>query len=259
MSSQLDKERLKKRIMEEMTVDYSKVLEQDLDMAKQFVRLTENGNVDVIFKEKLTGQEKILLYLIGKHYAKVAGLAATDQVGNNELMENLAIPSGSLLPWLKCLRDENRIEQTERERHTYHSIPISQVDKTLKEVAKKIQVGVQPSQEVPSTAKSLSLPDSLAEFIKSKGNPTKHSVLVVVFGYWLFNKKNQRSFNVKDIKGCYNDAGIPESWNTSQFLNLAQSKGYFKRLDERKDDRLSWTIAQSGEKFVEEERWKAAV
>jgi ribosomal protein S8 len=256
MSEQQDKERLRKRILEEMTADYSRVLEQDLDLAKQLVRLAENGSVDVLFKEKVTGQEKILLYLIGKLYAREAGLVTTDEVGNNELMENLAIPSGSLLPWLKNLRDGNRIKQTEREHHTYHSIPISQVDKTLKEIMQKLQGYAQPSGGVPSTVEGPSLPESLAEFVKSKGVPTKHSVLAVVFGYWLFNKKNQKSFNVKDIKGCYDDARIPESRNTSQYLNLAQSEGYLKRLDEKKDNRISWTITQSGEKFVEEGQWK---
>jgi len=138
MSEQAAKERLKKRILEEMTVDYSKVLGQNLDLAKQFIRLAENGDVEVLLREKLSGQEKVLLYLIGKLYAKEAGLTSTDEVGNNELMEKLGMPSGSLLPWLKGLRDENRIKQIQRERHTYHSIPINQVDRTLKEIMKKI-------------------------------------------------------------------------------------------------------------------------
>jgi len=139
MSEQADRERLKKRILEEMTVDYSRVLEQNLDLTKQFVRLAQNGDVEVLVREKLTGPEKILLYLIGKLYAKEAGLTSTDEVGNNELIEKLGMPSGSLLPWLKGLRDENKIKQIERERHTYHSIPINQVERTLKEIMRKVQ------------------------------------------------------------------------------------------------------------------------
>jgi len=42
-----------------------------------------------------------------------------------------------LLPWLKSLRDENKIKQVKRERHAYHSIPIGLVDKTLKVIEKK--------------------------------------------------------------------------------------------------------------------------
>lgn len=137
MSEQAARQRLKKRILEEMTVDYSKVLDENLDLTKQFVRLAENGDVEVLLREKLSGQEKILLYLIGKLYAKEAGLTPTHEVGNNELMEKLGMPSGSLLPWLKGLRDENRIKQIERERHAYHSIPINQIERTLKEIREK--------------------------------------------------------------------------------------------------------------------------
>jgi len=136
---QNDKENLRKRILEEMTMDYSKVLEQNFDLARQFIRLTKEGDVEILVKEKATGEERIQLYLIGKLYAKEAGLTSTGDVGNQEFMDNLGIPSGSLLPWLKSLRDENKIKQVKRERHTYHSIPIGLVDKTLKEIEKKIK------------------------------------------------------------------------------------------------------------------------
>jgi len=134
---QNDKENLRKRILEEMTIDYSKVLEQNFNLARQFIRLTKEGDVEVLVKEKVTGEEKIQLYLIGKLYAKEAGLTSTVDVGNQEFMDNLGIPSGSLLPWLKSLRDENKIKQVKRERHAYHSIPIGLVDKTLKVIEKK--------------------------------------------------------------------------------------------------------------------------
>jgi len=220
------------------------------------IRLAKNGDVEVLVKEKLTGQEKILLYLLGKLYAKEAGLTATDEVGNNELMENLGIPSGSLLPWLKNLRDENRIKQIEKERRVYHYLSIGQVEKVLRETMEKLQGSMQPSDVVQSTTNASLLPESLAEFVKLKGSPTKHSVLAVIFGYWLFHKKNHNSFNVKDIEKCYDDSRIPESSNTSQYLNDAQSEGYFNRLDEKKDDLVAWTITQSGDLFVEQERWK---
>ncbi len=136
---QSDKENLRKRILQEMTVDYSKVLEGNFGLAKQFIRLTKEGDVEILVKEKVTGQERILLYLIGKLYAKEAGLTSSDEVGNQELMENLGMPQGSLLPWLKGLRDENKIKQIKRERHTYHTIPISLVGKTLKQIDKKLK------------------------------------------------------------------------------------------------------------------------
>jgi len=136
---QSEKENLRKRILEEMMADYSKVLEDSLGLAKHFVRLTKEGDVEILVKEKVTGQEMILLYLVGKLYAKEAGLTTSDEVGNEEFLENLAVPSGSLLPWLKSLRDENKIKQTKRDRYSYHSIPVSVVGETLKQLDKKLR------------------------------------------------------------------------------------------------------------------------
>lgn len=129
---------LKERISEEMTVDYSSALEKNFDLAKQFIRITKDGKVDILDKEKLTGEEEILLYLIGKLYAKEAGFAATAEVGNKELLDELGIPEGSLFPWLKYLRDENRIKQVKRGRYAYHVIPPNLVEKTLKNAERKI-------------------------------------------------------------------------------------------------------------------------
>lgn len=134
-----DEENLRKRILKEMTMDYSKVLEDNFDLAKQFIRLSKEGEVEILVKEEVTGLEKILLYLIGKLYAREAGIASSDEVGNEEFLENLGIPQGSLLPWLKSLRDENKIRQITRDRHTYHTIPISLVGETLKKIAEKLK------------------------------------------------------------------------------------------------------------------------
>lgn len=130
---------LKERISEEMTVDYASALERNFDLAKQFIRITKDGKVDIPDKEKLTGQEEILLYLIGKLYAKEAGFAATTEVGNKELLDELGIPEGSLFPWLKNLRDGNKIKQVKKGQYTYHVIPPNLVEKTLKNAERKIK------------------------------------------------------------------------------------------------------------------------
>ena len=130
---------LKKKIIEEMTVDYSNALEKNFDLAKQFIRITKDGKVDVLSKDKINGKEQLLLYLIGKLYAKEAGFAATDDVGNNELLNELGIPSGSLLPWLKELREENKIKQIKKGKYTHHSISVNWIEKTLKHIEKKIK------------------------------------------------------------------------------------------------------------------------
>ena len=76
-----NKEELKRRILEEMTVDYTITLEKNFDLLKKFIHITKDGKVDVIVKEKIDNKEKVLLYLIGKLYAKTAELSETEIVG----------------------------------------------------------------------------------------------------------------------------------------------------------------------------------
>lgn len=129
----------RKRIIEEMTTDYSNALEKNFELAKRFIRITKDGKVDVLVKAKVTGKESILLYLIGKLYANEAEFAETGNAGNKELMDELGIAEGSLLPWLKDLRDGNQIKQVRKERYVYHFIPVNLVEKALKAVELKLQ------------------------------------------------------------------------------------------------------------------------
>jgi hypothetical protein len=130
---------LKKRIIEEMTVDYASALERNFDLAKQFIRITKEGKIDILFKDKLSGKEQILLYLIGKLYAKEASFVATDDVGNKEFLDELGIPSGSLLPWLKDLRDNKKIKQVKKGKNVHHGIAVNMVERTLKVIESKIK------------------------------------------------------------------------------------------------------------------------
>ena len=129
---------LKRKIIDEMTVEYSGTLEKNFDLAKQFVRITKDGRVDVLIKNKVSGQNRILLYLIGKLYAKEAGLASSDSVDNKELMNELGIPKGSLLPWLMTLRKKPGIKQIKEEKQTAHYIPINLVELVLKEIEREL-------------------------------------------------------------------------------------------------------------------------
>ncbi len=96
---------LKKRIEEEMTANYANMLEKNFDIAKTLLRITPSGTVDVLRKQDLQGTDKILLYLIGKRYAKEAGMTDSEYVQNKELGDQLGIKRGSMLPWIKSLRD----------------------------------------------------------------------------------------------------------------------------------------------------------
>lgn len=132
------KDDLKRRIMAEMTVDHANSLEKNFDIVKQYVRITKDGKVDVIVKDKIPGKLQILLYLIGKLYAKEAGLTDVEDVGNVELASELGIPMGSILPWLKDLREKSGVKQVLRGRNTNHSLPVGYIEKVLKLLEKKI-------------------------------------------------------------------------------------------------------------------------
>lgn len=135
-----NKKNLKQRIIDEMTVDYSSALEKNFDLARQFIRITKDGKVEVLHKEKVNGIEQILLYLIGKLYAKEAGLTTTDDVSNKELMDELGIPRGSLLPWQKQLREKNKIKQIKKgKKAVNHVIVTNIVERVLKDLEKKVQ------------------------------------------------------------------------------------------------------------------------
>ena len=134
-----DKQNLKRRIMEEMTVEYSGTLEKNFDLAKQFIRITRDGKVDILVKDKVRGQDRILLYLIGKLYAKEASFVPTNNVGNKELMNELGIPEGSLLPWLMTLRKKPGIKQIKEEKQVAHYMPVNLVEPILRSIQKKLR------------------------------------------------------------------------------------------------------------------------
>jgi hypothetical protein len=134
-----DNSDLRKRILEEMTVESSGVLSKNFDLAKKFVRITKNGKVEVLVRDKVTGQERILLYLIGKQYAKEAGSSTTNAVSNKELMDELSIPKGSLLPWLMALRKSPGIKQVKEEKQVSHFIPVNLVESVLKTIEEKMK------------------------------------------------------------------------------------------------------------------------
>ena len=67
---------LEEKIRGEMTVDYSDALGKNFETAKKMIGITPEGKVSVGFQDVLGGEDRIILYLIGKVYAKRAGYAA---------------------------------------------------------------------------------------------------------------------------------------------------------------------------------------
>jgi hypothetical protein len=103
----------------------------------------------------------------------------------------------------------------------------------------------------PPTTGDATLSGSLVEFIKAKGDPSKHTDRMVLFAYWLFKKENMSSYNIPDIINCYDVTRIPKPVNASDIMNYIQGQG-FVTVKEEKDGKKAWIITTTGEKYVEQ-------
>lgn len=95
------------------------------------------------------------------------------------------------------------------------------------------------------------MPETLGEFLDERGNPKKHTDVVVVFGYWLFKKEKAQSFNVKDIVKCYDRTRKPKPTNPNQIINANVATHLFAEASGKKDGLKAWVITRPGEEFVE--------
>jgi len=112
-------------------------------------------------------------------------------------------------------------------------------------------------QEVKHSSSSIQLTNevgkktSLAEFVKSK-NPKGHDDKILVFGYFVEKYEKSSSFNVDDIKRCYQQAKIPPTKNIPSYTALLIKEGYIMDAAEKKDNKKAWILTNSGVEFVEE-------
>jgi len=128
---------LKEKILEEMVVQYRDAMDKNYERVKKILKLTPTGKVDIVVdKTKLTSDDIISLYLIGKMYSKEAGLSPTEGATNKELMEELGMPEGTMKSTLKRLRDVNRAEAIEEGNH---KIALHLIDRILSEIEPKIK------------------------------------------------------------------------------------------------------------------------
>ena len=98
------------------------------------------------------------------------------------------------------------------------------------------------------------MPETLGEFLESKGNPEKHTDLVAVYAFWLFKKEGLQSFNVKDIISCYDKTRRAKPKNVNQIINVGVHGNVFSEVKEKKDGLKAWVITKAGENFVNQMR-----
>lgn len=96
------------------------------------------------------------------------------------------------------------------------------------------------------------MPETLGEFLDQKGNPEKHTEVVVAYAYWLFHVEKMESFNVKDIVSCYDRTRKTKPSNPNQMVNQNVARHLFAEAKEKKDGFKAWVITRTGEEYVEQ-------
>lgn len=94
-------------IRKELTVDIESELSKYKDKVKSLVSLAPSGEV-ILKRSSLKAKEKILIYLVGKAYAKVVGYSENTAT-NKELIDALHLPEGTVKHNLFQLRNEGLI------------------------------------------------------------------------------------------------------------------------------------------------------
>ena len=112
------------------------------------------------------------------------------------------------------------------------------IEKIFKEFMKGEIKKTFPENMITEKGKIKGLPMSVVEFLKSKGDPKEHTDLIIAFSYWLFHMENMESYNVDDIRRCYDEARITPPKNPTDIMNKMQGKGWLKFVGEKDGKRL---------------------
>ncbi len=109
-----------------------KILEENQDRAKTLFSFTEEGDFTLTFdKSKMTTEDKIVLYLISKAYAKSLGLTDIDTANNKEISEKMQIPYNSTHGGIANQLRRKGIMRSEKGSHRIEYSKIPQLLDTL--------------------------------------------------------------------------------------------------------------------------------
>ena len=133
-----NKNQLKRRIKEEMTINYKNILEKNFDFANKMIKVSEDGRTDIIISDKdIIIEDQILLYLIGKLYAKEVGYIEHGEATRIELLTELGISENSIGPILSRLKDKGMIKTRKEKNKPYFSVKMNLVRKILNSINDK--------------------------------------------------------------------------------------------------------------------------
>jgi predicted transcriptional regulator len=112
-----------------MTVDIESLLLKHKEMIKKHVKLATSGEV-ILQKTNLTAKQKVLMYLIGKLYSKIAGYSEKESVTNKDLVRALGINENTVKVSLFDLRKEGFIIPNEE---GVHQVRITNLDAAIQQ------------------------------------------------------------------------------------------------------------------------------
>lgn len=115
-------------VEDNMVVDPPSVLRDERERAAKVVGVSRDGSVIPQNGDDRTAKEKILACYIGAHYSAEAGYRDEPVVENQEFIQGLAMPKGTVNPRVKELRDDRLIEPVENGKHT---LPLVNLTKAL--------------------------------------------------------------------------------------------------------------------------------
>ena len=121
---------------------------------------------------------------------------------------------------------------------------IAEVEKRLSRIEDAISVG--NVQKIK--AKNL----SIKEFILAK-KPKDDSQKILAIAYFLEKYDGLSSFNAKDLVGGFEKAKEKMPANINDRVNkIIGNTGYIMEAREKKDNLKTWTLTNSGERFIDE-------
>mgnify|MGYP000250469921 CR=1 FL=1 len=128
----------------------------------------------------------------------------------------------------------------------------------IKEKVKELEDRVTKLENIvfqDSSFKPLKKKISIREFILQK-KPKTATQKVLVIGYYLEHFEKMECFTVKDVENGLRQAKEYAGKNISDLINKNIKKGYVMECKEKNGRLKTFTLTNSGEKFVENELGK---
>lgn len=138
MLSHLERLKLEeKEILQELLVDKQKMLKESVSKAKDLIGIDEHSG-DVVFQvplSKLSAQQKIGLYLIGRYFAKGLRLSKSAKASLDEMSKNLGIEKKNVGWRSSEMEDDGIIHSAGRNKYEISPVKVSDV---LDDIRKKL-------------------------------------------------------------------------------------------------------------------------